>query len=256
MTAVETFGFTQRSHQDWFDQNNQQIRDLLEKKNKALVASTNNPSSIHLCNALSILRSETHRTLREMQNDWWNRKAQELQSFADQNDLQSLHAGIKAVYGPLQNAFAPLNSADGTSLIKDRQGILGHWVEYLSGLLNTVNPINPDFIDRLPTLPLIMALDITPSYDEVHRACQTLKNNKSPGPDRVPGEVFKFGGEAVTQHLFKFIEAFWGAGFVPQSMKDPIIVMMYKKKGNESDCGNYRGISAQRGWKGASSHPA
>ena len=29
MTAVETFGFTQRSHQDWFDQNHQQIRDLL-----------------------------------------------------------------------------------------------------------------------------------------------------------------------------------------------------------------------------------
>ena len=80
-----------------------------------------------------------------MQNDWWDRKAQELQSFADQNDLQSLHAGIKTVYGPLQNAFAPLNSADGI-LIKDRQDILGRWVEYLSGLLNTVNPINQDFI--------------------------------------------------------------------------------------------------------------
>ena len=30
---------------------------------------------------------------------------------------------------------------------------------------------------------------------------------------------------------------------MPQSMKDPIMVMMYKKKGNKSDCGNYRGIS-------------
>ena len=45
------------------------------------------------------------------------------------------------------------------------------------------------------------------------------------------------------RRLRKMIVVFWEAGFVPQSLKDPIIVMIYKRKGSKADCGNYRGIA-------------
>ena len=39
------------------------------------------------------------------------------------------------------------------------------------------------------------------------------------------------------------IEVFWEAGYLPQTLKDPLIVMLFKKKGSRAECANYRGIS-------------
>ena len=129
------------------------------------------------------------------------------------------------------------------TLIKDSKGILDRWVEYLSSLLNQHNPIDPSFADRLPNLPPLYNLDLTPSFSEICKACKSLKNGKSPGPDGIPGELFKFGGYVVMRRLHSMIQVFWEAGYIPQSLKDPLIVMIYKKKGQKSECGNYRGIS-------------
>ena len=189
------------------------------------------------------MRSEVQRNLRRIQNEWWSLKASELQQYADQNDQQNFYSSLKTAYGPIQSSVAPLNSADGSQLIKDKEGILNRWVEYLSDILNRVNPIDPDFVSSLPTLPQIADLDNKPEFSEVLQACKSLKNNKAPGPDGIPGEILKLGGYAVTRRLHKMITVFWEAGFVPKSLKDPIIVMIYKKKGSKADCGNFRGIS-------------
>ena len=231
-----------KKHQDWFDQNSVDIRDLLTRKNQAHIALLNNPFSSTLRASFKSLQSETQCTLRRMQNEWWCIKSQEIQRFADQNDYSGLFTAIKSTYGPPQCSVAPLKSASG-EMIKDQQGILHRWVEYLSDLLNRVNPVDPNFADRLPTLPTLNQLDAVPSFEEVGDACRNLKNNKAAGPDGMPEEVFKFGGPSVISHLHKMIEVFWEAGYLPQTLKDPLIVMLFKKKGSRAECANYRGIS-------------
>ncbi|XP_076059481.1 uncharacterized protein LOC143036117 [Oratosquilla oratoria] len=151
---------------------------------------------------------------------------------------------IKATYGPTQSTIAPLISADGATLIKDRKGILDRWVEYLNSLLSQKNPIDPTFADRLPNLLLLKNLDLTPSFTETLKACNRLKNNKAPGPDGIPGELFKLGGHIVMQRLHFMIQIFWEADYIPQSLKDTLIVMIYKRKDYvteiilpESQCG-------------------
>ena len=242
-TTRNIIGYSQKRHQDWFDQNNQQIHDLLDKKNKAHQAAINNPKSQAARDRFQELRSESQRTLRTLQNDWWFNKATEIQGYADTNDHQHFYSAIKSAYGPIRTACAPLRSADDTNLIKDAPSILERWTEYLTGLLNHRNPIDPTYFEDLPTLPVINQLDETPTYEDIRKACLSLKNNKAPGPDGLPGELFKYGGPALTEKLHDFISLFWTTGLLPQTWKDPIMTMIYKRKGCRTRCENYRGIS-------------
>ena len=68
-----------------------------------------------------------------------------------------------------------------------------------------MNPADSHVFDTLPTLPPIHQLDQVPSFEEVLKAKNALKNNKAAGPDGLPGEIFKYGGYAVTRCLYKFI---------------------------------------------------
>jgi len=47
--SVETLGYTARKHQDWFDDNNSTIRELLKAKNDAHSASLRSPVCTELC---------------------------------------------------------------------------------------------------------------------------------------------------------------------------------------------------------------
>jgi len=75
-----------------------------------------------------------------MENCWWTEKAHQIQQYADNNELQKFYEAVKAVHGPRQHSIHPVKSKDGSTLIKDRQGILCRWAEHLSELLNCINP--------------------------------------------------------------------------------------------------------------------
>jgi len=131
-------------------------------------------------------------------------------------------------------------------LIKVRRGQLTRWAKHFRNLFNNINLGDPNILDKLPDLPPIPDLDITASFSEVYRPTQSLKNNKSPGPDGIPREVFKYGGHHAVHRLHKFICSAWEAEVLPQQWKewkDANIVTIFKKKGDKSDCGNYCGIS-------------
>ena len=74
-------------------------------------------------------------------------------------------------------------------------------------------------------------------------AIKSLKNQKSPGPDGLPAEVFKFGGYLLKRKLHKLFRKVWSTGIIPQDWKDSLIIALFKKKGSKSVCDNYRGIS-------------
>ena len=57
---------------------------------------------------------------------WWNSKAEELQRLADVHDYQGLFAALRAIYGPCNNAVAPVKSADGSVLLTDLKDITKH----------------------------------------------------------------------------------------------------------------------------------
>ncbi len=137
--AAETLGYTTRKHQDWFDDNNKEIRELLKAKNDAHSASLRSPGCTELRNKWKSLRNHVQKELRLMENSWWIEKASEIQQYADSNDTPNFYNAIKAVYGPSHHSVHPVRSKDGSTLFKDRKDILSRWAEHLRELLNCVN---------------------------------------------------------------------------------------------------------------------
>jgi hypothetical protein len=81
-----------------------------------------------------------------------------------------------------------------------------------------------------------------PSLVEVEIGIGKLKSYKSPGTDQIPAELIKAGGEMLCSKIHKLISCIWNKEELPQQWKESIIVRI-RKKGNKTDCNNYRGIS-------------
>jgi len=152
-TAKAVLGPKQRNHQDWFDENNTAIEDLLNKKNKAFMEWQNDPNSAPKKDRFKSLQATAQREIRKMQDQWWERKAEEVQHLADANNSKQFFSALKTVYGPSKSGTAPLLSSDGTTLIKDKQGINSRWKEHFSQLLNLPSSVDQTALDQIPPKP-------------------------------------------------------------------------------------------------------
>jgi hypothetical protein len=81
-----------------------------------------------------------------------------------------------------------------------------------------------------------------PSDSEVEMSIEKLKRHKSPGIDQIPSELIKAGGRTICSEIHKLINYIWNKEEMPEQWKEAIIVPSYKK-GDKTDCSNYRGIS-------------
>jgi len=81
-----------------------------------------------------------------------------------------------------------------------------------------------------------------PRVFEFELAIKKLKSHKSPGIDQIPTEMIKAGGRTIRPEIRKIIISIWNKNKLPEKWKESIIVPIYKK-GDKTDCSNYRGIS-------------
>jgi hypothetical protein len=60
--------------------------------------------------------------------------------------------------------------------------------------------------------------------------------------DQIPAELIKAGGRTIRFEIHKLINSIWNKEELPEQWKESIIVPIYKK-GDLTDCSNYRRIS-------------
>jgi hypothetical protein len=65
---------------------------------------------------------------------------------------------------------------------------------------------------------------------------------KSPGSDQIPAELIQAGGEILHPKIHKLINSIWNKEKLPYQWKEYIFLPVHKK-GNKTDCNNYRRIS-------------
>jgi hypothetical protein len=81
-----------------------------------------------------------------------------------------------------------------------------------------------------------------PSASEAEVTIGKLKRYKSPGADQIPAELTQAGGETLHSEIHKLITLIWNKEELPDQWKESIVVPI-QKKGDKTDCSNYRGIS-------------
>jgi hypothetical protein len=77
---------------------------------------------------------------------------------------------------------------------------------------------------------------------EVEIPIAKLKNYKSSGSDEIPTELIQAGAKMLLSAIHKLINSVWIKKELPDQWKGSIIVPIHKK-GDKTDCNNYRGIS-------------
>ncbi|BHF58167.1 hypothetical protein SprV_0100111700 [Sparganum proliferum] len=154
-------------NQDWFDDDSA-ISNLLAEKNrlnKVYVDRFTDDNGAAFCRS----RRLAQQRLREMQDTWTARKANEMQGYADRNEWKNFFSAIKVVYGPPTKGTAPLVSADGSTLLIEKTQILQQWAEHILGVLKRPATIFDVTIARLPQVETNVDLDLPPFLHETTR---------------------------------------------------------------------------------------
>ena len=218
-SAMDSLGPVSCKHQDWFDENDKEIQGLLEEKHQKHKAYLRNTSSVSSKTAYSNICTTVQTRLRDMQDSWLRKKADEIQSFADRKDMKKFFDALKAVYGTQSSGNTPLLSADGTRLLTDKEASLKRWAEHFDGFLYRPSSINDEAINRLPQVECNPLLDELPNISETVKAIKLLSSGKAPGSDAIPAEIYKAGGPQVAEKL-RLFHIMWRKEAIPQEFKD------------------------------------
>nr|VZI40207.1 unnamed protein product [Spirometra erinaceieuropaei] len=173
-TALAVLGRVRSKHQDWLDDKNAAISNLLAEKNRLNKASVSRPTDDNR-EAFDRSRRLVRQRLREMQEAWIARKAEE--------------------------EIAPLLSADGSTLLTEETEIFQCWTEQFISILNRLSAISDAAIFRLPGVETNADLDLPSPLHKTIRAVQQISSGKAPGSDAIPAEVNKHGVSQLMDHL-------------------------------------------------------
>jgi hypothetical protein len=131
-----------------------------------------------------------------------------------------------------------LREDENGNLVTNPHSVLNRWNNFFNQVLNVHWVHDVKHIDIHTAQPLVPE----PSLVKVKIAIGKMKRYKSPSTDQIAAKLTKGGGKTLCSKTHKFIQSIWNKEELPQQWRESIIVPIYKK-GNETNCNNYRGIS-------------
>lgn len=99
--VTETVSHRVKKSKDCFDDNNEVINELLDQRHSDHVEQFADPTDMIKISKFLNLKSSAQRKLTEMKAEWFKRKVELRQHYADNNDTKCVYSGI---YGPRSNA--------------------------------------------------------------------------------------------------------------------------------------------------------
>lgn len=81
------------------------------------------------------------------------------------------------------------------------------------------------------------------TLEEIQRAVAEMANQKSPGPDSLPVETYKYYGEVMLPELLKVLNWAEAEGKLPISMTEATVIVLHKEGKDPLETTSYRPIS-------------
>src|SRR6218665_1334116 len=119
-------------------------------------------------------------------------------------------------------------------IIQGREETKKRWTEYCSGLYSN-NENNKELVDELERIAPIQNEEDTEVeddilYEEVEKAENQLKQNKSTETDEITGEMIQAGRERMTEEINKLCWQAWREGKIPEEWTKTILVTIPKRE--------------------------
>lgn len=215
-----------------------QTLNLAEKKRKAKqlkhLSTNHNNTYKDLCN-------EVKKSARKDKNQWIQEQCEEIQKGLQIGNNKQAYNLVKILKKKYTPKLTIIKDQDGT-ILHSKQDINHRWTQYCSTL----------YEDKGGGETMVKELEqITPSsednpsgilYSEIEDAITKLKKNKSPGTDGITAEMLQAGGKALIHKIHELCNRAWNDETIPEQWGRSILVPI-PKKGDISDCSNYRTIS-------------
>nr|VZI49151.1 unnamed protein product [Spirometra erinaceieuropaei] len=158
-------------------------------------------------------------------------------------DTRKLYRLIRQVSGKPSTLSDSVCDVNG-GFVADNSAKVERWREHFEHHLNfdtqPTSPLLSTSAEFLPPPTYAVPCD-PPSEEEVADAIRKLRNNKAPGEDGIPAEIFKCCVDTLAPWLHEVLERAWRDEVVPDDWGLSILVPIHKK-GNKTRCENYRGI--------------
>jgi hypothetical protein len=115
-------------------------------------------------------------------------------------------------------------------LLADSHNISNRWKNFFFQLLNVHRASDVSQIEIYTTEQSVP----DSSTIRAETAIAKLKKYKSPGSDKIPGELLKTGGEILHSKIHKLINSIWNKEEFSDQWRESIVPIY--KKGDKTDC--------------------
>lgn len=225
-----------RSGKEWLDQD---CRKEIEKRKilrHKLLQSGKEADKINYQEQ----RRKTKKLCREKKRAATENKIKAIEGKYKNKEIRNFYRDVKEMRKGYQARTVHYKNKEG-NLISNEEEVVERWKEYFDELLNegAEGMEEGSQQDEIETLKEEIE---QPTKEEIYNIIETLKNNKSPGHNGITAENIKAGGKLLKEKIYELMGDIYTQEAMPQAWNKATIVPLYKK-GDKSNCHNYRGIA-------------
>ena len=238
-TGEKILGFKKKEQKDWIQvatwEKIEERRIMKQKMNSTKSERIKN----QLRTQYSTLNKDVKKMTRADKKAYVENLAEEAEQAAGKQDLKTLYSITKTLNGKYTRSNVPVRDKEGKVLSKESEQV-PRWKEHFESLLNRPDPISVPDIQAAREV-----LDINtdpPTLSEVKVAIKAMKSGKAGGLDGVTADMLKAEDVMTPILLRSILERIWNSEETPESWTTGLIVKL-PKKGDLSDCNNWRGIT-------------
>jgi flagellum-specific peptidoglycan hydrolase FlgJ len=238
-TCEETVGFKTRQHKEWITPETLRKIDKRKEEKAKINDSKTRTAKAKSQAVYAQAHKEVRKSIKQDKQTYIDNMAKKAEEAAGKNNMRDLYGITRKLSQGSFRTIKPIKNKDGEVLTSEEDQ-MKRWEEYFSEILNRPAPGKEI---EIPSAEEILDINIEPpSRAEIEQAISKLKKHKAPGPDGITAEEILAGKEIATETLFQLFIKIWEREKIPEEWKEAHLIKI-PKKGDLSECGNYRGIS-------------
>ena len=240
-SAKNTVGFIQKEKKPWISNSTwSKIQERKQAKMNVLAARSTITQELNK-QQYNFLEKEVKSNIKKDKHRYIENLTTEAENASKIGDSRTLFNIIKQLGNNPPRTNIPVKDKHGKTLISEEEQKL-RWAEHFKELLNRPIITNTPTITEDNQMPLLNTSCENITLEEIKSTIKNLKNHKATGDDGISGEMLKAADDTSLNHLLYLFNQIWQNESPPQQWKNGIIVKL-PKKGDLSDCNNWRGIT-------------